>query len=94
MRSTDLSDLQLQIAMHLANGMTFAEIATTVDRSTANVKKHANAARRKTNSKTLPQLVSVAIARGWLEWEDDQRVTRYRDEQANGDTASAAAGST
>ena len=90
MRSPELSDLQLQIAMHLANGMTFAEIATTVDRSTANVKKHANAARRKTGAKTLPQLVSVVIAQGKLVWEDDQRVTQSHVGQANGDRADTA----
>jgi DNA-binding CsgD family transcriptional regulator len=78
MRSTDLSDLQLVIAMHIANGMTFDEIAKTVDRSTANVKKHANAARRRTGAKTLPQLVSIVIANGQLEWSDDRRVVNGR----------------
>ncbi len=74
MRSTDLSDLQLMVACHLANGMTFDEIAKAVDRSTANVKKHANAARRKTGARTLPQLVSILIASGQLDWSEDQRV--------------------
>lgn len=78
MRSSDLSDLQLVIACHLANGMTFDEIAKTVDRSTANVKKHANAARRKTGARTLPQLVSIVIAKGQLEWSDDCRVVNGR----------------
>jgi len=60
--------------MHIANGMTFDEIARTVDRSTANVKKHANAARRKTGAKTLPQLVSIIIADGHLDWSDNHRI--------------------
>jgi DNA-binding NarL/FixJ family response regulator len=73
MRSNDLSDLQLLVTCHLANGMTFDEIAKTVDRSTANVKKHANAARRKTGARTLPQLVSVVIARDLLVWNGEQQ---------------------
>ena len=91
MRSADLSDLQLAVVMHLANGMTFAEIAITVDRSEANVKKHANAARHKTGARTLPQLVSVVIAQGRLEWEADQRVIHSAHAgQANDGRAEAA----
>ena len=75
MRSTiDLTELQLEIVMHLANGMTFDEIAKTIDRSTANTKKHANVARRKTGARTLPQLVSIVIANGQLDWDEERRV--------------------
>ena len=75
MRSpTDLSVLQLQITMHLANGMTFAEIAVLLDRSTSFIKQNANAARYKLNAKTLPQLVSIVIASGELGWAKNQRV--------------------
>jgi DNA-binding CsgD family transcriptional regulator len=73
MRSRDLTATQLEIVMYLANGMTFDEIATTLSRSTGNVKKHAGIARRKTNCKTLPQLVSVVIASGKLDWDGEQR---------------------
>ena len=75
MRSqTDLSPLQLQIVMHISNGMTLKEIATMLDRSTSYIKQNANAARFKMNAKTLPQLVSVVIADGQLEWTEGKRV--------------------
>lgn len=75
MRSqTDLSPLQLRIVMHLSNGMTLKEIATMLDRSTSYIKQNANQARFKKNAKTLPQLVSVVIADGQLDWTGGQRV--------------------
>lgn len=75
MRSrTDLSPLQLQIALHLANGKKLHEIASMLDLSLSYINKSANNARRKTNARTLPQYVSVVIASGQLEWRDDQRV--------------------
>lgn len=74
MRSPDLSPLQLQIAMHLANGMKLHEIANMLDLSLSYINKNANAARRKTNARTLAQLVSVVIASGQLEWETDRRI--------------------
>lgn len=74
MRSLDLSPLQLEIVMHIANGMTFDEIAKKIDRSTVNTKKHAGIARRKMGVRTLPQLVSAVIANGQLEWQDNHRV--------------------
>jgi DNA-binding CsgD family transcriptional regulator len=74
LRTTELSLLQLQIVMHLSNGMTIGEVAKAVDRSEANVKYHTNQARAKCGAKTLPQLVSVVIAHGELQWSDGQRV--------------------
>ena len=72
MRSRDLSPLQLEIAMHLANGKTLIEIATTVDRSVSYVKQQSNKARRKTNARTLPQFVSLVIANGQLSWDGER----------------------
>lgn len=75
MRSpTDLTILQLEIVKNLANGMTLVEIAIEMDRSKSYIKQNANAARFKTNTRTLPQLVSVVIARGLLEWNSEERV--------------------
>ena len=75
MRSqTELSPLQLRIVMLLANGMRLEEVANTVICSVSNVKQQLAAARRKTNARTVPQLVSVVIARGQLEWQEGQRV--------------------
>ena len=73
-RATDLSGLQLEIVMHLANGMTLIEIAAKLDRSRSYIKQNANAARYKMNAKTLPQLVSIVIASGQLEWKSDHRI--------------------
>ena len=75
MRSrTDLSPLQLQITVDLANGMKLHEIANKLDLSLSYINKNANSARRKTNARTLAQLVSAVIASGQLEWQDDRRV--------------------
>ena len=75
MRSrNDLSVLQLQIVMHIANGMTFEEIASELDRSLSYIKQNANTARYKMNARTLPQLVSMVIAEGLLEWKADERI--------------------
>jgi DNA-binding CsgD family transcriptional regulator len=71
---TELSPLQLNIVMHIANGMAFQDIADTCVCSISYVKQQAAHARRKTNTRTLPQLVSVVIARGQLAWEADHRV--------------------
>jgi DNA-binding NarL/FixJ family response regulator len=60
--------------MHLANGMKLHEIASKLDLSLSYINKSANNARRKTNARTLPQLVSVVIASGQLDWEADRRV--------------------
>ncbi|HWI67370.1 MAG TPA: hypothetical protein VNS88_03185 [Nitrospiraceae bacterium] len=69
MRSrTELSPLQLNIVMHIANGMAFRDIADTCVCSVSYVKQQAGVAKRKTQTRTLPQLVSVVIARGQLEW--------------------------
>ena len=72
--STDLSNLQLEIVKNLANGMTLVEIAKNMDLSKSHIKQNANAARFKTNTRTLPQLVSAVIASGQLVWDSDRRI--------------------
>lgn len=74
MRSRDLTQLQLQIAMHIANGKTLPEIAVIIDCSASHVHKQANKARAKMDARTLPQLVSIMIARGYLDWTEHGRV--------------------
>jgi DNA-binding NarL/FixJ family response regulator len=73
LRTTNLTSLQLEVVNHLANGLIYSEIATAVSRSEANVKYHANQARLKCGARTLPQLVSVVIAQGFLDWNGTQR---------------------
>jgi DNA-binding CsgD family transcriptional regulator len=79
-RNPDLTTLQLEVVKHVANGYTLAEIAKEIDRSLSHCKKQADIARRKTGAKTLPQLVSIVIARGQLEWSpmDAGRVITQR----------------
>lgn len=60
--------------MDLANGLKLHEIANKLDLSLSYINKNANSARRKTNARTLAQLVSAVIASGQLEWQDDRRV--------------------
>jgi len=72
-RNYDLSALQLEIVMHLANGMRIDEIANNMDRSRSYVAKLADSARFKTNAKTLAHLVSIVIASGQLEWRNGGR---------------------
>lgn len=71
MRSPDLSPLQLEIVMYIANGKTLGEIAVAVDRSRSHIAKQTDRARRKSGARTLPQLVSIVIASGRLGWLDE-----------------------
>jgi len=64
----------LKIVMHLSNGMTFHEVAQSLNCSDANIHKHAGIARRKLGARSIPQLVSIVIAHGQLEWTDAGRV--------------------
>jgi DNA-binding CsgD family transcriptional regulator len=73
LRTTELSALQLQIVMHIANGMSFTEVAKAVARSEANVKYHVGQAKAKCGAKTVPHLVSVVLGQGQLHWDGDQR---------------------
>lgn len=73
MPESELSDRQLQIVMHLANGFTFKEIANQMYLSVSAVKQQANTARRRCDAKTLPHLVSIVISQGVLFWTDDGR---------------------
>ena len=76
LRTTELSALQLQIVMHICNGMKIGEIAKEVARSEANVKYHADQARAKCEAKTLPQLAAVVVGQGYLHWDGEQHAVR------------------
>ena len=66
-----LSDRQLECIVHLANGMTMAEIATTIYISEGSVRQSLASARKKIGAKNNCNLVSLAIAKGLLFWSDD-----------------------
>lgn len=65
-----LSQAELVIIMHIANGMSLEEIAETMHRSRSNVSYHIARARKRCQANNLPHLVSIAIATGDLVWED------------------------
>lgn len=63
---------QLGLVVHLANGLTQAEIARCTHRSESSVNKMLNTARRRAGAKTMPHLISIVIASGVLEWTPDR----------------------
>lgn len=73
LKSPSFTLAQLEIVMHLANGMTIEEIAKQVHRSKSGVKQILATARRQCGAKTLPHLVSIVIAQGELVWHGDER---------------------
>ena len=93
MARSDLSVLQLQIVMHLANGMKIEEIASTIVCSISHINQQTAIARRKTATRTLPQLVSTVIASGQLRWNGQQRVVEYSSFIVDDDGAGSASSS-
>jgi DNA-binding CsgD family transcriptional regulator len=74
-----LSQTQLEIVMHLANGLQIDEIADEIHRSPSNVAYHLGKARQRCHAKTLPHLVSIAIGAGALEWVSADATRKLRD---------------
>jgi DNA-binding CsgD family transcriptional regulator len=70
---TVLTTVQLEIIMHLANGLRTGEIAVATNWSEAVVKKKIGQARRDMSAKTVPQLVALVIADGLIVYEPEQR---------------------
>lgn len=68
---TRLEPIQLEVVMHIANGMALEEIAIAMHRSKSNVSYHIARARLRCQASNLPHLVSIAIATGDLIWEDE-----------------------
>ena len=62
---------QLEVIMHVANGMRHDEIAETTHRSASSVRKILTNARRATGARTNAHLVSMVIAAGLLTWNPD-----------------------
>lgn len=67
---TDLTAMQLNLVMHLCNGLTLHEMAVELHCSNANVAKHLGIARKKAGARTLSHLVSIVIADGKLEMNE------------------------
>jgi DNA-binding CsgD family transcriptional regulator len=73
-----LSQAQLEIIMHLANGKQIDEIAVVMGYSKSNVNKHLAKARARCHADTLPHLVSIAIGAGALEWVSSDATRRLK----------------
>lgn len=71
-----LTGLQLEIVMHIANGLRDKQIAELMHRHYSHVGKTLSAARRKVGANTNAHLVSIVIAHGDLVWEDNERAFR------------------
>lgn len=71
-----LTERQLAIVMHLCNGLGLEEISATMFLSLSTVKRHVDAAKRKTGAKTTVHLASIVIASGQLYWTPDGRSMR------------------
>jgi len=66
-----LTDRQLEIVMHLCNGLTLEEIAAKMNYSLTNAKLHLKLAKEKTGARSTAHLVSIVIASGVLVYNDD-----------------------
>lgn len=67
-----LTDRQLEIVVHVANGLRNPDIAEREFLSQSTVEKTLNAARRNMGAVTLAHLVALTIAHGYLVWEDGE----------------------
>jgi|tagenome__1003787_1003787.scaffolds.fasta_scaffold20918980_2 DNA-binding CsgD family transcriptional regulator len=65
-----LTIAQLEIVVHIANGLRVGEIARKTYRSESWVRQSLTAAQRRAGAKTIPHLISIVIASGVLEWSD------------------------
>lgn len=69
----ELTMTQLEIVCLVANGLRYEEIALITNRSASSVQQILIAARERSGAKTIPHLVSMAIANGLMEWQPDVR---------------------
>lgn len=68
----NLSERQLECIMHLANGLTMAEIGKTLYISEGSVKQSLASARKKIGAVNNANLVSLAVAKNFIFWSDDE----------------------
>lgn len=67
----ELTQTQLELVVHVANGLRYDEIARITHRSESSIKKVLITARKRAGAKTMAHLVSMTIATGILEWQAD-----------------------
>lgn len=68
----DLSDRQVELVMHLANGLRYEQIADAMGLSMSSVKQTVKRAQQNAGANTVPHLVSICIADGELVWNEEQ----------------------
>jgi DNA-binding CsgD family transcriptional regulator len=68
-----LTDRQLQIIMHLCNGLRLEEISTQMYLSVSGINQQITSARRTMKARTNVHLASMAIASGLLYYLPDDR---------------------
>lgn len=75
-RPLPLTERQLEIVKHVANGYRMDEIQDLMHYSKSSLFNTLSRARKRAGARTNAHLVSLAIARGQLEWSPDDEV-RY-----------------
>lgn len=75
-----LNERQLEVVMHLCNGLKTHEIAVVMHLSESSVNQTIAAAKRNCGARTQAHLASIVIASGCLYWKDDERTTEQPDE--------------
>lgn len=74
--SRRLTNRQMQLVVHLANGHRVEEIGTLMHISPSTVEKTIKTARKNAGARTQAHLVALCIASGLLEWYADAQVHR------------------
>ena len=62
---------QIELIAHVANGLTFEEIAEQEMISPKTVKNTLDMARRRVGAKNLPNLVALVVSAGIIGWIED-----------------------
>lgn len=65
---------QLEVIVHIANGLRVADIARITYRSESWVRQSLTAAQRRAGAKTIPHLISLVIASGVLDWDGEGEI--------------------
>lgn len=69
-----LTQRQLEIVMHLANGHRMSEIPELMNFSKSSLETTLKRARQRAGARTTAHLISLAIARGQLAWNPNDEV--------------------
>jgi DNA-binding CsgD family transcriptional regulator len=74
--NTNPTERQMILIVRIANGERIGDIAKNEHLSVTSVEKGLKSARKRLGANTLPHLISICIARGLLEWEEEGQVRR------------------